>query len=659
MNYRNDPRQRPPVMFDVNNWWTLSALLLTLWTGSAVADLAKPDCTAIGNWAKQFDERQTYAVTPAISLPTAVNTDQFTSLFGKPVDQWSKRDFGSFDQQFKACQGALFTTDRKLAKHLNVVRKQFFGHIARTVQDLARAGQEGTEAVAAISALPDSAQMNAVLESANAALAGEDINNALGGLPRGAVPPLRQLAKVYPKLMSTRATALSSRLAKRREALEQALEAERQAKQQAEERARQQAAQEQEAARNALAEATTQLEAISISADALPELERLAALGALAKLSSEETQTFRDALQAKRDTVDAIVKRERSAQMAEKIRKQLGTLRDFKIDRLDDMGTYWQMIGALARLASTPQNAEALAAAGFTDSDMRSFRERFDAAATRLLPDFEQRLQKISATPAGQQQLRTAVRDITGMQGGGETMRPFYAAVQQRAQSVDGAVRHAAEWFPIAHRLDALLIGGEVEQVSVRGLRPGMDESDTVTTVKRQWHYEKQPSLDLEKTYGPGRAAAPQLKQERRNGGAITFKAMHDAVGQIDFIEHYRAKLEIDVVRDWLTKHFGKPDAEEPTGFGINWRWDDDQHLQIAAENQVDVFAASANYRSRLRVALWNDDYEDYLVEASERCDKIRKTPRSEMSMDDSMFFMKANCSLVAGHPLTPGLDRE
>lgn len=69
----------------------------------------------------------------------------------------------------------------------------------------------------------------------------------------------------------------------------------------------------------------------------------------------------------------------------------------------------------------------------------------------------------------------------------------------------------------------------------------------------------------------------------------------------------------------------------------------------------VDVFAASDDYRSRLRIALWSDDDEGYLVKATERCDRIRKTPRSEMSMDDSMFFMKANCPLVGGHPLKPG----
>jgi hypothetical protein len=54
---------------------------------------------------------------------------------------------------------------------------------------------------------------------------------------------------------------------------------------------------------------------------------------------------------------------------------------------------------------------------------------------------------------------------------------------------------------------------------------------------------------------------------------------------------------------------------------------------------------------------LWSGDDEGYLAKASERCDRIRKPPRSEMSMDDSMFFMKANCPLMGGHPLKPGLD--
>jgi hypothetical protein len=43
-------------------------------------------------------------------------------------------------------------------------------------------------------------------------------------------------------------------------------------------------------------------------------------------------------------------------------------------------------------------------------------------------------------------------------------------------------------------------------------------------------------------------------------------------------------------------------------------------------------------------------------VEATERCDRIRQLPRSEISMDDSMFFVTAKCPLVAGYRLEPGL---
>ena len=43
------------------------------------------------------------------------------------------------------------------------------------------------------------------------------------------------------------------------------------------------------------------------------------------------------------------------------------------------------------------------------------------------------------------------------------------------------------------------------------------------------------------------------------------------------------------------------------------------------------------------------------MLKATERCDRIRKSPLSEMSMDDLMFFMRANCPLVGGHPLKPG----
>ena len=116
------------------------------------------------------------------------------------------------------------------------------------------------------------------------------------------------------------------------------------------------------------------------------------------------------------------------------------------------------------------------------------------------------------------------------------------------------------------------------------------------------------------------------------------------------------AKLDLSTVRYWLTQRFGKPDKENASASGVSLVWRDGaQRLQVGAGNQVDVMRRGVGYRSQLALALWSEDYEDHLEQVNERCDKIRKLPRSEMSIDQSMFFV-SSCSLAAGHRIEPGL---
>lgn len=635
--------------------WPL-ALLLLLWSAVGQAGLASPECGAVAAWSEQYDAKQTYQAAPSIALPQAVGTAQFRKLFGAPVEEWSKKDFADFDRQLKVCQGKLFKTNRKQAKQLNAVRKQF-RRLARSTQALAKAAKQGGRAIDAIAALPDTNSLEVVLKNAAAILRGEQ-NKPSSGLPRKAVQALSALSRAYPQMAVSQSQTLLQRIGKRRQTLQSALAAEAAAQQQAEERAREQAQQQLKAAREALVAARGELQALPVAPESLAELERLAALPAIARVPEAESQPYRDALKKKREAIDAIVQREHSAEIAAQIDRQIALLNDATIDKLADLGGYRRNYATLIKLLRDPKNAEAVKASRYAESDRQRFEAVFDQAVTRLLPQFEQELAQVPSTAAGQQQLQNIVVDVTGVGHGVAAMKPYYAAARKRYQAIDAALKHAEQWYSAVPRLEQLLPRDEVDEATLNGLRLGVAESDAVAVVRGQWNFQQRPHMSLTKSYGPGRAAVPQLEKERRSGGEITFKSMPDQVGQVEWVEHYKAQLELAPVKHWLVERFGKADSEQAEPLGFNWTWKDgDQRLQVAASNQVDVLAAAANYRSKLRIALWNEDYEDYLTEVDQRCDKLRKTPRSEFSMDDSMFFVKAECPLVDGHPKEAGLD--
>jgi hypothetical protein len=236
-------------------------------------------------------------------------------------------------------------------------------------------------------------------------------------------------------------------------------------------------------------------------------------------------------------------------------------------------------------------------------------------------------------------------------------MQPYSAAVQSRAQAIDARLRHAAEWVPIAPRLEALLHGDGVDALTIRGLAPGGPRTEAVAFIQRQWGFSPVADLSLTTTYGLDRRAHQQLKAERRDGGSVKLEDMDGRVGQVTFTEHYKAKIELDVLRDWLTRRLGSPDDTGTPAHGISLTWHDGpQHLQVKAINQVDVMRFNVGFRSQLGIALWHDDYVDYAEQASERCAEIRNKPRSEISIDESMFFT-TKCSLGMGPSIRPGLD--
>jgi hypothetical protein len=49
---------------------------------------------------------------------------------------------------------------------------------------------------------------------------------------------------------------------------------------------------------------------------------------------------------------------------------------------------------------------------------------------------------------------------------------------------------------------------------------------------------------------------------------------------------------------------------------------------------------STRTYRSSIVIQLWNRDYMDYLIEAQERCEKLRHKPMGELSVADKQAML-------------------
>ena len=194
----------------------------------------------------------------------------------------------------------------------------------------------------------------------------------------------------------------------------------------------------------------------------------------------------------------------------------------------------------------------------------------------------------------------------------------------------------------IEARLKELLVEEAVEDLSIRGLRPGADRDPVLRHIQRQWQFEQ--------GFLFGRDAYS------RDNNIIEVSAMDEAVGQLKFIEYFTAPLADDRIRNLLTGRFGKPDESRrlPDGQQLGWK-DGPQRLQVQTVNRLETFERHAGYRAKLTLVLWNDDYEDYMRAQNERCSKIRKIPRNQMSMEQSTWF-GLHCPLLGNDRRKPGL---
>lgn len=365
-----------------------------------------------------------------------------------------------------------------------------------------------------------------------------------------------------------------------------------------------------------------------------------------------------EAAEAERD-------RERQAVLAERVAREYESLQGYEFAQLDDLGNYLRKVQSLGRVLADERNSEAAAASGVAKADVKALYENnFLPAVERMHPQFEEYLAGLPPTKAGLTQAKRAVARATGVRYANDVMADYIASAEQRAGAIQAAVdrdeaaqHHAREHMDVSGRLDALFQGSGVGRARLGKVAPGMSTEEAIQLAGDLWGYRKTPNMDMDLVLAPPREVLQGFKAQRRDGGRLTLREMGDRVGQLEFFEQYQAKMELDSVRRQLVDKYGAPDSEQRIDHGVVWSWTTrDRRLEVEVKNQADVIMHAAGFRSRLGMALWNEDYEDYLEEASERCHEIRRKPRSERSMDDASFFMKHHCPVVSDSRLEPGL---
>ena len=191
--------------------------------------------------------------------------------------------------------------------------------------------------------------------------------------------------------------------------------------------------------------------------------------------------------------------------------------------------------------------------------------------------------------------------------------------------------------------LDQLLQGKEVEDVTIKGLVPGVPKQQAVQQVTSVWGFKEALTLNLSRAYGKGNVLTE-------------FKSMDDEqVGQVNYTARFKAPLNNKRVLETLVDRFGDAEKSEqvPAGQRLTWR-DGDRILQVLSANRVSNLYYG--YVSRLGVALWTEDYEDYLKDVNQRCGELQNTNMNELSLSDKQY-MAGHCALMGKTDRHPGLE--
>ena len=201
----------------------------------------------------------------------------------------------------------------------------------------------------------------------------------------------------------------------------------------------------------------------------------------------------------------------------------------------------------------------------------------------------------------------------------------------------------AATPVSLVQRLGELLPDKDVEDISIRSIRPGISYQQAKNKLANEWHFDTGNGSDIFKFFGPVRRDMNRYKtQYHRDGGTFKFETMRGKIGKVHFVEHYTSRLKTQDIISWLDKRYGRPEKTRITHDGPMLSWEDSGlHLQVTVrDNIIENYRFQRGFKSSVVIDMFSDDYQNYLHEADKQCNELRHKPVSDLSIADKQALL-------------------
>ncbi len=409
----------------------LAVLLIALTPLQAAFD--QSPCAELERWSAGFDQRARVKVAPQIEMPSLLQDESLSSLFGKPILGWGKQQFRDVDEHLNRCrQQAAQRGNREAAAALKAVRAEI-DRVADLARDYRQALHKVEKAVQQLDTQPPSAELAQAVGLAIDALNRKDIRRKAGGLP----PELQRSLQA----VMNGADYLSDKAASRFAGHLQKLQAEvdRKAQQQAakakafrpeSELTPEERGAEHARARQVLREAQARIDSAGADNEGLILLEGMLELPELLRVPTQEKQAFLDRVYARHDDLSLRIRQAREEESQRLARQRLEKLYGMSAAKLGDLGKLLAYREGVHQ--SLRQSGQRQAAQAFEDG----FQPYFEQQAGRLLPEFKAALDAIPGDAAGLAKLDRAVAVLIGFPDHTSYLDSYYALAERRREAI-------------------------------------------------------------------------------------------------------------------------------------------------------------------------------------------------------------------------------
>ncbi len=387
------------------------------------------ECAAIEGWAAGFDKRDRVRVAPKIDMPSLLQEESLSSLFGRPILGWSEKKFRTVEAQLNRCRKqASKRGDREMATSLKEVRAEI-GRVADQAWDYQQAVNRVQQAVQQLDAQPPSEELVLAMGLAINALHLTDIRKQAEALPPQQQRLLQSIvigADFMPEKAAMRFAGYLEKLQTEvRHKVEKLAAFRPESELTPEERIA-----ERKRARRVLQETRAKIDTASADDEGLILLEGMIEMPELLRVPDDEKQAFLAQVYARHDELSRILRQTREQESRHLAGERLDRLYRMNSDKLRDLGVLFAYRDRVHQ--EMGQSGQRQAAQAFEDG----FAVYVEQVAARLMPDFKAALEGIPADSSGLARLDRAVADLTGIPDRSPYLDSFHALVEKRREAL-------------------------------------------------------------------------------------------------------------------------------------------------------------------------------------------------------------------------------